>query len=98
LLLLFIGRLLRNALDPERFISDAANFTQNIEKINMMKSLAPLPFCQKLRGSDTSEPREGRGDSGAPSPRPIQAFFPKQWFKVKGSKPNSLLALSLDFY
>ena len=27
--------------------------------------LAPLHFCQKLRGSDTSEPREGRGDSGA---------------------------------
>ena len=27
--------------------------------------LAPHPFCEKLRGSDTSEPREGRGDSGA---------------------------------
>ena len=25
-------------LDPERFISDVTNFTQNIEKINMMKS------------------------------------------------------------
>jgi hypothetical protein len=29
--------------------------------------------------------------SAPPSPRPIEAFFPKQWFKVKGGKISNLL-------
>jgi hypothetical protein len=29
--------------------------------------------------------------SAPPSPRPIEAFFPKQWFKVKGGKPIASL-------
>ena len=33
--------------------------------VNRKIALAPLHFCEKLRGSDTSDPREGRGDGGA---------------------------------
>jgi len=31
--------------------------------------------------------------SAPPSPRPIEAFFPKQWFKVKGGKVEKPLAI-----
>ena len=47
--------------------------------------LAPLHFCQKLRGSDTSEPREGRGDSGAPN----RSALPKTMVQSEGGQANT---------
>jgi hypothetical protein len=34
-------------------------------KIDKKNNLAPLHFCKNIKGSDTSESRQGRGDSGA---------------------------------
>ena len=33
--------------------------------VKYQMQLAPLHFCKNIKGSDTSEPRQGRGDSDA---------------------------------
>ena len=49
----------------------------------------PVHFCKNIRGSDISEPRQGRGDSAAlreTTRRPIQALIPKTKIKSDGGQ------------